>query len=222
MKKLIGYVSSHPHLFNKEGQTVGYNGNLYTITDPQSIRDYITPRIIAESLARQCRYLGNTRVHYSVARHSVRGAEAALLMGNVDLAKQFLFHDAAETLHGDQSKPFKIMISENWPDYVSITNALDKIICDLFDVTFPYSPELKVIDSNLAIDEMTSFMRHYDAIYGTDDPDDDWRGDVEAWMIAYRKISIYEHYDRLSEVTINSMGEMDTHLKSINDAVSRM
>lgn len=61
---------------------------------------------IAFALSNKCRYTGHVDF-YSVAEHSVKGAEVFLKAGRRDLALAFLFHDAAEAYLPDIASPIK-------------------------------------------------------------------------------------------------------------------
>lgn len=62
---------------------------------------------IAHALAMKCRFAGHCRSYYSVGQHCVLGAEQAERDGDLDLARAFLLHDAAEAYLFDCPKPIK-------------------------------------------------------------------------------------------------------------------
>lgn len=61
---------------------------------------------IATALAHQCRFTGHTRVHYSVAQHSVL-VSACAGGGSRELARWGLLHDASEAYLADLPRPLK-------------------------------------------------------------------------------------------------------------------
>lgn len=70
---------------------------------------------IAFALSNKCRYTGHVDF-YSVAEHSVKGAEVFLKQGRRDLALAFLFHDAAEAYLPDIASPIKSSFFVRLPD----------------------------------------------------------------------------------------------------------
>lgn len=96
--------------------------------------------VIAEHLAKENRYNGATPdVAYSVAEHSVRGANAILEeTGDRELAAYFLLHDAHEAFLKDDTTPKKRAIAsiahENFGVLAeSITQAFD-LLTDRLDL----------------------------------------------------------------------------------------
>lgn len=62
---------------------------------------------IAHALSNKCRFSGHCLSFYSVAEHSVRGAEVLKGQGTVRLALAFLLHDASEAYLPDLVTPIK-------------------------------------------------------------------------------------------------------------------
>ena len=81
------------------------------LTDPGGDVDFT---VIAEHLAKVKRYNGATPgIEYSVAQHSVMGADAAFRDTNSrDLAGYFLLHDGHEAFLGDDTTPKKRALAE--------------------------------------------------------------------------------------------------------------
>ena len=78
---------------------------------------------IGHSLAGQCRFYGHTRVHYSVAQHSVLVARLC----PPELRLQGLLHDAPEAYIGDWSSPLKRTLS---PAALAELRAIEARIAD--------------------------------------------------------------------------------------------
>jgi len=76
---------------------------------------------VAESLAKQCRFNGHCRGHYSVAQHSVYVAD--LLPPELHLYG--LLHDAHEAWMGDIIRPVKVLLGETLK---AVERDLDRII----------------------------------------------------------------------------------------------
>lgn len=81
-------------------------GKMIDLLDPKA--GDIDFAVIAEHLSKANRYCGATRgIVYSVAEHSVRCADAALLKGDGNLAAYLLCHDMHEAFLGDDTTPKK-------------------------------------------------------------------------------------------------------------------
>lgn len=155
---LKGFQNTNSTLLVK-GETVTFGGNSFNIFDFK-VGD-VSIHNIAISLARQPRYMGHTKHVYSIAQHCVRGAEAFLLMGFVEEAIAFLFHDAPEAYISDFSTPLKRHIDEDGR-LGAIEDSIEKVIYDFFGVDHEIakSPIIKLVDKNIAQDEMTSLIAH--------------------------------------------------------------
>lgn len=70
---------------------------------------------ISHALAMKCRFAGHCHYYYSVAQHCVLGAEQAERDGDLDLARAFLLHDAAEAYLFDCPKPIKHLVQFHDP-----------------------------------------------------------------------------------------------------------
>lgn len=86
----------------------------------------IDPLDIAHSLARQCRFNGHTREHYSVAQHCYLVSE----MVPEDDALAALLHDATEAYVGDLVRPLKQLL----PDFAEIEHKIWLAICERFNL----------------------------------------------------------------------------------------
>jgi len=76
----------------KDASLQTYSGRRVSVMNPQAEQIDIGDIII--SLAKQCRFNGHCQHFYSVAEHSVRGAEIAEKAYGLGAAKEFLLHDA--------------------------------------------------------------------------------------------------------------------------------
>lgn len=92
---------------------------------------------IAHALSMICRFGGHTRVHYSVAEHSIRVSEALWAAGDdVEVQMHGLLHDAAEAYLGDVVWPLK---QSGWLEgYKDIERGVETALFTRFRVTrFP-------------------------------------------------------------------------------------
>lgn len=158
MKELRSYQNSDNKL-KEYGVSIGLDGipvNIVNI-DESKLIDYMTVENIASSLSRLIRYRGDSV--FSVAQHSVRMADAFLLMGEPVLAKAALYHDAIEILTGDISniiknlKGVKEVIKE-------IEHKLESVLFPAWGLPYPLPQEIKIMDKNCAQDEM------FDLVFG--------------------------------------------------------
>lgn len=158
VKKLDGYQSNTPETFDR-GKTVGHGGEVYDIYDFDP--KYITIERIASSLSKQCRYIGNiggigTNDIMSVAQHSYYLAMTWLLVGDPIKAKQALYHDAAESVISDISRPLKKELCMQNGDSVSrIESEIESKIMHVLGVKFPFDDDVMVTDKNCAQLEMS-------------------------------------------------------------------
>lgn len=85
---------------------------------------------LAHSLAYQCRFGGHTRLHVSVAQHSVMVAAAMLhATGDRHAAAHALLHDAHECYLGDIKQPVKALLAAVAPGAVkAIERRIDAAI----------------------------------------------------------------------------------------------
>lgn len=154
MKKLNGFLGTDPkHL--EPGQTIGQQGELYNILDFDANAPFVHIDWIARSLAKQCRYIGNighTNHIFSVAQHCVMGAQAFILMGEVDLAYDFLNHENAEAFLGDDSAPKKRLIGSILKP---IEAAIEQRLAKRFGFRYPFPKEVKEMDNNICSYELT-------------------------------------------------------------------
>lgn len=112
---------------------------------------------IAHALANQCRFSGHTSTFYSVAQHAV-------LVSRVvppPFAWDALHHDDPEYILQDMAKPLK-----NHPSlgqaYRAAERRIERVIGEVFGVTFPVPPAVKEADILLLVTEARDLM------HGTD------------------------------------------------------
>lgn len=99
---------------------------------------------IADSLSRIFRYRGICKM--SVAQHSCKGAEAFLLMGDLDGAFQFLHHDDSEYFTGDWPSPIKNLLSKEIKEAVE---RIEKEVATHFNFQYPFGEKIHTVDRNL-------------------------------------------------------------------------
>ncbi len=108
---------------------------------------------VAHALANQCRFSGHVREFYSVAEHCVR----ASYIVPVPIAFDALMHDGAEAYLQDMAKPLK-----NHPRlgqaYRAAERRIEFVLGDVFGVTFPFLPEVKVADERMLITEARDLL----------------------------------------------------------------
>lgn len=140
---------------------------------------------IAHSLSQQCRFLGHTRVPYSVLDHSMLVFTA---LRRITLAPEFglaaLLHDASEAFIADLPSPLKHL--PGMEAYRDMDKALQEVIVDqlLVDrelrllVTMAVkSPLIKALDCAVTLTERDALLNHdpsfiweYDGLYPSLDP----------------------------------------------------
>lgn len=151
IRDLKGYQNTSDAL-KQPGIIVGYRGKPFNIL---SLRpEDVSKENFARCLAGENRYISNTNKPYSVGQHCAVGAEAFLIFGRPDLAKIFMCHDGSETILRDITKPVKNMLNE----YEKLQDEIDEFIAMVHGLPWPYPPEIKKLDKNLAQYEMTFMM----------------------------------------------------------------
>lgn len=155
---------------------------------------------LAEGMAKCCRFGGQCRGWYSVARHSVIGSYYA------EDPIQFLFHDSAEGYMGDVATPLKQLV----PEWKPIENRLLRKIMDKFGVAYipgppesdPLSENTHRVDRWMYTQEWHAMMRrdritwHYPGHPNMNVVRDisaqlnyDWIADFKLWMDRYRELT---------------------------------
>lgn len=120
---------------------------------------------IAHALSNQCRFAGHTRVHYSVAEHSVRVSWLVEEWG-ADEAVQLwaLMHDASEAYLVDLPTPLKQ--SEFGQAYRQAEAELMNVICERFGMAPPEPEIVKAADLTMLATEARDLMPHKPAHWG--------------------------------------------------------
>lgn len=117
-----------------------YSGIAVNVYNPTL--ESISIHDIAHALSHQCRYTGHVRRFYSVAQHSLLASKFVL---NPDNALAALMHDASEAYITDIATPVKQAIS----GYYELERTFMQIIADKFGFTYPFDPEIKIVDMRL-------------------------------------------------------------------------
>jgi 5'-deoxynucleotidase YfbR-like HD superfamily hydrolase len=94
---------------------------------------------IAHSLSLSSRWNGHTKEHYSIAEHSIWMANNA---NTLEEKMECLIHDATEAYIVDVPSPIKRRL----PQYIEVEEKLNKIICEKFNIKYPFSKKLKELD----------------------------------------------------------------------------
>ena len=109
---------------------------------------------IAHMLALECRYNGATKVHFSVAQHSVMVSQA------VPPANAWvgLFHDATEAFLKDIPRPLKIILADH---YKPLERALARRIGDVVGADLVNLPEsVEIADRRALATERRDLLVH--------------------------------------------------------------
>lgn len=207
---LKGFVNTTPENHGV-GTTTAVDGvpyNLFDITDKD-----ISLQNIAHSLSKQCRYNGHVgskhiyyanQGYYSVAQHSVRMSEAALLAyGDVLLAMGCLVHDAAEFFTGDMIRPLKRALKLEGDTINTIEGGADGAVLEYFGIPEDIIPIIKKIDYNIAQDEMTFLLKHQEVDF------DYWLPNkaYDMFMAQFKKLKILMDYNRKDMVKTDANGK---------------
>ena len=113
---------------------------------------------IAHALSNQCRFSGHTKVHYSVAEHSVRVARLlASWSANRETQRWGLLHDASEAYLVDLPTPLKASPVIG-PAYRAAEAALMAAICTRFHLTLEQPDVVHEADATLLATEVRDLM----------------------------------------------------------------
>ncbi len=160
IEKLKGYQNTTPEA-NGKGKSVYQNGDIINIFDID-VNLLSIPRI-ALSLSRIVRYCGNSPM--TVAQHCHRGAEAFLLLGFPILAYTFLHHESATEpiFESDIPGPMKALLTNS--DLKAIETQAEIKVFGWLGVEFPFPKEIKIMDANIASDEMSMMKTDFNFDY---------------------------------------------------------
>lgn len=89
---------------------------------------------IAESLAKQCRFLGHCEEHYSVAQHCVLASHKTRDELGPGFAIYGLLHDAHEAYLGDTIRPVKDLLG---PELKKLERSVDAVIYGVASIPLP-------------------------------------------------------------------------------------
>ena len=162
------------------------NGGGIDLVDPTSDIDFT---VLAEHLAKVKRYNGATpAVEYSVAQHSVMGADAAFAdTGSLELASYFLLHDGHEAFLGDDTTPkkralaliasrnFGVLSEDIMRSFRVLEDQFDTVIHKAAGLAWPPAPEIKPLIKSY---DLVMFVTEWrDLMRGVKHPNwDEYRG----------------------------------------------
>jgi len=134
-----------------------FTGRRFQPLDPDPL--YICIEDIAHALSQQCRFTGHTRVHYSVAEHSVRVAELLASWGATQDEQLWgLLHDASEAYLVDIPSPLKCM--PEFAPYREAETCLMGAVCDRFGLVYVQPPKVTLADAVMLATEARDLMPH--------------------------------------------------------------
>jgi len=125
-----------------------HSGRHFDFANPTT--DMVCIEDIATALAKECRYGGHCRGHYSVAQHS-------WLCANVvpeEYALEALLHDATEAYCKDLPRPLKRML----PGYAEVEERVDIVIRLKFALPVEHSAIVKEADNRMLLTEQRDIM----------------------------------------------------------------
>lgn len=112
---------------------------------------------IAHALSNQCRFSGHTRVHYSVAEHSVHVSRLLDRRGCTrDVQLWGLLHDASEAYLVDIPSPLKS--TPAFMPYRVAESTLMGVICERFGLSYEQPQEVSDADAVLLATEVRDLM----------------------------------------------------------------
>jgi len=112
--------------------------------------DLINIEDIAHALSNICRYTGHTTEFYSVAQHSVI---SSLVCDEHPFIS--LMHDAAEAYVGDQSRPYKEVVTAGR----LLESQWHRAVAQRFGYPYPFPPMVKLVDSIMLSTEHRDVMK---------------------------------------------------------------
>ena len=146
----------------KEGVIIANNEFVYNALDLKP--SDVNKDFIINTLSKICRYTGHfgqqnsstAGAIYSVAQHSVKMAEACLLVtGDPKKAMECLWHDAAEAYFGDIISPIKLKFKDQ---IKPLEIKLEIVIFKVLGIDFPLGDHVKHIDLNITEYEMDTMI----------------------------------------------------------------
>jgi len=143
-----------------------FSGKRYDLTIPNP--SVIRVEDVAHALSQINRYTGHTDRPYSVAQHSVMGAENSWARAHVwcealglyltprQFAAQVLLHDAHECVTGDVASPIKVAIGKAWRRFEDKHERAFRSRFGLAGAKMP--AEVKVVDVRMLATEVRDRM----------------------------------------------------------------
>ena len=131
-----------------------FTGKQFWTLDPHPEEVFIED--IAHSLSQQCRFVGHTKVFYSVAQHCVLGANE--LVASTSDAFHFLMHDSAETYICDLPRPLKKDGGQFGKLYMRYEDQLEKAIATRFNLDHPMPTIVRLTDSRMLLTEKRELL----------------------------------------------------------------
>lgn len=130
------------------------SGNFFNFLTPDE--SIITIDDIANGLANECRFNGQTSEFYSVAQHSVMVS----MLVPTQHALAGLLHDCAEAVMKDMPKPLKRLL----PDYQALELIVETAILAKFGFSLPLDPSIKAADLVMLATEKRDLMAPHDHV----------------------------------------------------------
>lgn len=140
-----------------------YSGSYFYLTDPQL--DEIILIDSVHATARQCRYGGVLKHHYSPAQHMVLCSEVARDLGmSLEIQFEALMHDIQEGILIDLPRPIKMLLSE----YNTLEDTITKVFAQKYEYQYPMSAEVKEIDNRMLHTEAAALGVHFNMAWGNE------------------------------------------------------
>lgn len=148
-----------------ENSSQNGSGRYIDYADPRP--DQFTYQDISQGLARECRFNGQTREHYSVAQHSV----LVSLVVPKEYALEALVHDGSEAFMRDISTPLKVLL----PDYKRIEERVQGAVHSHFGL-----PERLPLDAAQAVKRGDQLLTYTERLQLMPQDDRPWPGMFES------------------------------------------
>jgi len=163
---------------------------------------YLNPRAedidindIAHALSLLCRGAGHIAKFYSVAEHcylTSKWAEEEL--GDIELAKWMLMHDAPEAYLADLPTPLKKLL----PDYLKMEDSIMAVIADKYNLDPTITEaQVKEIDKQILLTERNTLMTHVKTRWVYDDLYEPMPIELPTWSPDEAKIKYMEQFNKL-------------------------
>ena len=165
-----------------------FSGNRFYPLEPRI--DHIVIEDIAQGLAYQCRFNGQTQEFYSVAQHSL--VVSSLVPTDLRLAA--LLHDAAEAYLGDMVKPLKVLL----PAFAAIEEQVSAMIAAAFSIDFSDYDPIKRADLIALATEKRDLMPHSTERWAYLDGINPLAGKIIPMSPAQAKRAFLDEFARLS------------------------